>query len=75
VNRSVHFTNGTRLGGYEILSMLGAGGMGGDFGIAKITDPIDHAATDTPTMPAGPTREGTAIGTARYMILSKLAGS
>ena len=38
-----------------------------DFGIATISAPIDHAATDTPTMPAGPTREGTAIGTAPYM--------
>ena len=31
-----------------------------DFGIAKIADPIDYDATDAPTMPAGPTREGTA---------------
>src|SRR5688572_27078454 len=28
MNPSAHFTNGARLGGYEILSMLGAGGMG-----------------------------------------------
>ena len=38
-----------------------------DFGIAKIADPLDYAATDTATMPAGPTREGTLIGTAPYM--------
>jgi eukaryotic-like serine/threonine-protein kinase len=38
-----------------------------DFGIAKITDPIDYAATAAPTMPAGPTLEGTLIGTAPYM--------
>ena len=38
-----------------------------DFGIAKITDPIDDDATGAPTMAAGPTREGTAIGTAPYM--------
>ena len=38
-----------------------------DFGIAKITGPIDHDATDAPTLPAGPTWEGTAIGTAPYM--------
>ena len=38
-----------------------------DFGIAKITDPIDYDATAPATMAAGPTREGTAIGTAPYM--------
>ena len=38
-----------------------------DFGIAKITDPIDYDATHAPTMMAGPTREGTLIGTAPYM--------
>jgi serine/threonine protein kinase/Tol biopolymer transport system component len=38
-----------------------------DFGIARTTEPIDSDAADTPTLPAGPTREGTAIGTAPYM--------
>ena len=38
-----------------------------DFGIAKISDPIDYDATAAATMPARPTREGTAIGTAPYM--------
>jgi Tol biopolymer transport system component len=38
-----------------------------DFGIAKIADPADYDATAAATMPAGLTRQGTAIGTAPYM--------
>jgi Tol biopolymer transport system component/tRNA A-37 threonylcarbamoyl transferase component Bud32 len=38
-----------------------------DFGIARMAEPIDSDATHTPTVPAGPTQEGTAIGTAPYM--------
>lgn len=65
---------GTRLGSYEVVEPLGAGGMGDvrvlDFGLAKpLRRPGEDSGSESelPTATSEPTRTGAVIGTAPYM--------